>query len=141
VATAITAEERGALYEQVLSGLSGVDDLRAAFVAEEFDRAERLGIEFGDELRLMEDLGWGDAPVGKAVTLTMPREQLHRVLTRLRRDAEALRADEEREQAEAENETREHRLRATRVAQVCERVLGTVDKASPCPLDPPREPG
>jgi hypothetical protein len=135
-ATEITGEERNALYDQILSHLSGLEDLRVAFEVEDFDRAERLGIEFGDKLRLLEDLGWGYPPATDTIQLTMPPEQLHRVFTRLRSDAEGLRQDEEREMAEIENEARAQRERATRITKACDRVLSVVGRTpSPQLLD------
>jgi hypothetical protein len=133
--TAISLDERDALYEQLLDHLSGIGDLWAAIQTEDFAAAERLGREFGDELRLIEDLGWGDGPIAKTIELTMPAEQLHRVFTRLRTDAEGLRRSADREEAEAQAETREYRLRAARVTDACERVLSVVSRR------PPPEPG
>jgi hypothetical protein len=125
--TEITGEERDALYDQILSHLSSLDDLRMALEAEDYDRAERLGVEFGDDFRLLEDLGWGP-PTSCTVQLTMSPEQLHRVFTRLHSDAEGLRQDEEREKAEIENETRDQRQRATRITEACNRVLSAVGR-------------
>lgn len=126
LAAGITAEERDALHQHILSDLTGVDDLRLAFQGEDFERASRLGIEFGDELRLMEDLGWGSPITGAAITLTMPPQQLRRVFTRLRADVERLRQDEEREEAEVEDQARDRRERAKRITQACGRVLSAV---------------
>lgn len=121
----ITGEERDAIYDLVLSHISGVDDLRMALEAEDFERARRLGIEFGDELRLLEDLGWGYS-AASIVHLTMEPTQLHRVFTRLRSDAEGLRLGEEREEAKIEDEARDWRQRAARITRACDRVLGAI---------------
>ena len=129
-ATEINVEERNALYDQILSHLVSVDDLRIAIEKEDFDQAGRLGIEFGDELRLMEDLGWGRHPAGTTFRLTMGSEQLRRVLTRLRSDAEGLTRDEEHETATIENEARDRLRRATCITEACERVLSTVRRAT-----------
>jgi hypothetical protein len=125
----ITAEERDALRHQVLTHLEALDDLTIAFKAGEFERARRLGIEFGDELRLMQDLGWGDVPAGgDAIKLTMPPQELRRLFIRLRSDAESLRADEEREQAEERRAVKAHRDQVQRVTDACERVLSVVQE-------------
>src|SRR6476469_6328620 len=126
MATEITCEERNALYDQLLSHLSGVDDLRAAFEAEEFDRAKRLGVEFGDDLRLMQDLGWGDSPPSSMITLTMPVNELRRVFMRLRSTVEDLRRHEEREEAVINNELHRQREQVAQVTQACDRVLGAM---------------
>ncbi len=129
-ATEITGEEGDALREVILTHISGIDDLRVACEAEDFAQAERLGVEFGDELRLMEDLRWAGVLSDTAVLeLTMPPKQLRRVFTRLRSLAATLRADEEREEAEAVEEVRRFRERAQRVVKACDRVLGSIDRS------------
>jgi hypothetical protein len=126
--TEITGEEGDALREVILSHISGIDDLRAACEAEDFAQAKRLGVEFGDELRLMEDLRWTGVLSETAVLeLTMPPKQLRRVFTRLRSVVSTLRVDEEREEAAAVEEARRFRERAQRVADACDRVLGLVE--------------
>jgi hypothetical protein len=119
----ITVEERNALYEYLLSHLTGLDDLREAFEQEEFDRASRLSIEFGDELRLMEDLGWGHTNVDGPIEVTMPPGQRSRLFLWLRAGIESLRRDEEREEAEIENEAHSKRERVVQIAGACDRVL------------------
>ena len=128
--TEISAEERDALYDRMLVDLNGIDDLRMAFQAENFERAARLSTEFGDKLRLMEDLGWGYPSSTDPIKLTMPPEQLHRVFARLRSESTSLRREEEQEEAEIEEEAREHRDRAARITQSCDRVLKMVDQPS-----------
>ncbi len=71
----------------VLDHLSGIADLSLAVERGDFATAERLGIEFGEDLRLMEDLGWDSEP-RKDADLTMAPEDLAEVLTRLKGDAE-----------------------------------------------------
>jgi hypothetical protein len=127
----IALEERAAILSQVFDHLNGFGDLHLAIQNEDFETAERLGQEFGDELRLLEDLGWIDPPTAGEIQLTMPLEELHRVFTRLRADAEELRQDEERVDAEVEDEAREHRNRARRVTDVCDRVLRVVGRTPP----------
>jgi hypothetical protein len=83
----INAVQREVFYELVLDHLSGIADLSLAVEREDFAMAERLGIEFGEDLRLMEDLGWDKAPREDA-ELTMSPEDLAEVLTRLKGDAE-----------------------------------------------------
>jgi hypothetical protein len=126
-ATEITGEEGDALREVILTHISGIDDLRVACEAEDFAKAERLGIEFGDELRLMEDLRWTGVLADTTVLkLKMPPEQLRRVFERLRSVVATLHVDEEREQAEVLEQAGRFRERAQRVAEACDRVLGAV---------------
>ncbi len=54
---------------------------------EDFATAEQLGVEFGEDLRLMEDLGW-DKEWRDDVDLTMAPADLAEILKRLRAEAE-----------------------------------------------------
>jgi hypothetical protein len=114
--TDLFVEERDAIHEHIGECLLAVGELRSSLLGEDFETAERLGTSFGDDLRLMEDLGWGCPPVGEAVKLTMPPEQLHRVFTRLRSEVE------DRSQADA---------RSKLITEACERVLGVVGRRPP----------
>jgi hypothetical protein len=99
----ISGAQRQVFYELVLDHLSGIGDLRIAVENEDFATAERLGIEFGEDLRLMEDLGW-DKAFRDDVDLTMPPEDLAEVLTRLRADAEGGLSESEHERESRETD-------------------------------------
>jgi hypothetical protein len=115
----ITAEERDALYEQVLVHLSGIGDVWMAVEAEDYQEADRLGREFSDDLLLvLDDLGWGSNSV-ETITLRTAPQVLRRVLERLRRIAAEQQKLEEEERAEAERAAGRTRV----VTAVCERVL------------------
>ncbi|HEX2391981.1 MAG TPA: hypothetical protein VHI77_03585 [Solirubrobacterales bacterium] len=82
----ISAAQREVLYVQVLDHLSGLGDLWLAIEGEDYPRADALGHAFADDLRLLlEDLGWPDReelPSGGRVELTMPPDDLRRVIER-----------------------------------------------------------
>jgi hypothetical protein len=128
----IILPQRDALHDHMLTHLSGIDDLRATYLAGDFKEAERLAVEFADDLRLMQDLGWGSPPAGNTVTLTAPPEQLRRLFTRLRDGVEGQRRNEERDEADVENEHRDAQERAKHVTEACEHVLSVV---GPGPVD------
>lgn len=120
----ITAEQRDALYAQVLDHLSGIDDLRLAFQQKNFGIAARLAREFDDDLRLiLGDLGWGDHGGQDNVQLTTPAPILRRVLEHQRRRAT--------EQLESEipelEELRTMTERAEFVQRTCDQLLGELD--------------
>ena len=118
MAVTITAEQRDALYDQVLDHLSGIADLWLAVQRRDFQTANRVGREFSDDLRLiLDDLGWGDN--GSPLELTMPPDDLRRVLLHLRSQAEHQEADlaEQREDVQAFDE------RTRIVKEVCSEVL------------------
>lgn len=93
----ISAEQREALYAQVLDHLGGLGDFLLAIDAGDYLKADALGRAFADDLRLLlDDLGWPDTWNSRAdssVELTMPRGDLGRVLARLRGEATVLFAD------------------------------------------------
>lgn len=115
-------EQREAIVGQLLDHLSGIDALRQAVLEGNLAKAERIGGEFSDELRLiLEDLGWGSAR-GEAVTLSLPSTVLRRVFSRIRKQAEAQQASEQAERDELEA----HWGRARLVIETCDQVLATL---------------
>jgi hypothetical protein len=84
---AIDRERRDALYELVLDHLSGIGDFWIAIEEKDFARAERLGIEFGEDFRLLEDIGWEPKHDRATVALTMPPHDLIELLRRLHGEA------------------------------------------------------
>jgi hypothetical protein len=119
VTLTITAEQRDALYDQILDRLSGIGDIWVAANAENYAIAERLGREYSDDLRLvLDDLGFGDRPDG-TIVLTTPPEVLRRVFSRLREQATTHRASVERERVEASELERRNHL----VVEACRQVL------------------
>jgi hypothetical protein len=117
----ITAEQRKAIYELVCLHLVGLNDLCLALDRKDFVTAERLGLEFGEDLRLMEDLGWEEEDGRQTVALAMPAGNLTETLKRLRAKAESLFAespDEHRvtEEEEARPSTRRTSPASTSVA-------------------------
>lgn len=118
VPVTISAEQRDALYDQVLDHLSGIADLWSAVQRRDFGTADRVGREFSDDLRLiLDDLGWGDS--GGPVELTMPTGDLRRVLLQLRQQAEHQEAD----LAEQRDDLQVFDKRTRIVREVCAEVL------------------
>lgn len=116
----ITAAERDALYEQIVVRLSGIDEVWAAVEAGDYARADRVGREFSDDLRLiLDDLGWG-AGSGEPLELTSPPDVLQRVCARIQGSAEAQRQMEEDERARCQ----EREEQTQQVLETCRRVLG-----------------
>jgi hypothetical protein len=126
VPVTITAEQREALYVQVLDHLSGIGDLWLAIDAGDYKVADSLGHAFVDDLRLLlDDLGWpgrsalsGDG----SVALAMPAEDLRRVIERLREEAAEMFADA----LPRSDEDRELLLRTGLAVEVCGQVLGAI---------------
>jgi hypothetical protein len=120
----ITAAQRDALYDQILDRLSGVDDVRLAVCAGNYDAAQRLGREYSDDLCLVvDDLGWGEG-TGKSIELSSPPEVLRRALSRLRDAAVDHHASQEGERAELREAEERDRL----VVEACMQVLADLDQ-------------
>jgi hypothetical protein len=115
----ISAQQRDALYNQIVDRLSGIDDIRLAIDAGNFDAAERLGREFSDLLRLVgDDLGWGTGGAGTIELSTLP-DVLRRALARLREMA----ASHDRSNQELRDELRENEGRNRLVVEACDGAL------------------
>lgn len=119
----ISAGQREVLYRLVLDHLSGIDDLQLALDQRDFATAERLGIEFGEDLRLMEDLGW-DKKLRDDVDLTMAPEDLAEILKRLLADAEGALRESEHETKEMEEGDRVYQY----ALDTCKGVLSLLDR-------------
>ncbi len=95
---------------------------------------DQFAKEFGEDLRLMQDLGWEVEGEGKSFELTMPRENLVTTLRRLRRDARRAPC-EKRHQREPEESDAEDWERFRPAVTVCEELLARLD--SPVSGDEP----
>jgi hypothetical protein len=85
----ITCAQRDAIYEAVITRLTAIGDVWLSIKRREFADAKKMGREFAEDLRLLEDLGWTDTIDGETVALTQPPEELTRALARLHKDASA----------------------------------------------------
>jgi hypothetical protein len=106
----ITKDQRDGLYELVRNHLGGIGDVWIAFEEnEDYATAERLGLEFGEDFRLLEDLGWREDDGRDGVELTMPTHDLMELLQRLHGEAERvlLESVTERRSKEEDAETKE----------------------------------
>ncbi|MGD9735146.1 MAG: hypothetical protein AB7V58_05985 [Solirubrobacterales bacterium] len=118
----ITAEQRDALYDQIVDRLSGIGDVWLAASARDFEGATRLGREFCDDLGLvLDDLGFGEGS-GEAVELRTPPAVLRRVLSRLCASA----IGQDRAEAPEREAAREMQERNRLVVQTCQTVLARI---------------
>jgi hypothetical protein len=125
----ISPGQREAFYQLVLDHLSGVGDLQLAIEREDFAAAERLGTEFAEDLRLMEDLGWGGEL--REAELTMPPDELAEVLRRLRSDARKG-LDESVDEREAKQADETARQRYRYAVETCDGLLSLLDRPGGC---------
>lgn len=121
----ITAMQRFALYDQILSRISEIDDVRLALRQEDYDTG-RLGGEYSDDLRLLvDDLGFGEGGEGP-IELTSSPQILRRALVRHREIAERHAAGLRSELVEPRQEIEQDRL----VCEACTAVLATLESAA-----------
>jgi hypothetical protein len=126
ITATIDRDQRNGLYELVRNHLGSVGDLWDALERDkDFVTAERLGLEFGEDFRLLEDIGWGEEDGREEVELTMPTHDLMEALKRLQGEAGLVLTG-----VEGDSEDAETNQRFRRGYETCESVLAGLD-ASP----------
>lgn len=83
----ITRVQRDAIYELVIARLTAIGDVWLSIKRREFAHAKKMGREFAEDLRLLEDLGWAEAIDRDTVSLTQPPEELTSAFARLHTEA------------------------------------------------------
>lgn len=128
VTATIDRDQRDGLYELVRHHLYSIEDLWIAFGrSRDFATAERLGVEYGEDFRLLADIGWVAVDDRESFELTMPPLDLIEVLRRLRGEAKRVLVESgtERESREADAETD---ARFQLGLDACEKVLVDLDE-------------
>jgi hypothetical protein len=118
----INHEQRNGVYELVRNHLGSVGDLWDMLEGRDFAGAERYGIELGEDIRLLEDIGWAEDDSRSEFELTMPPHDLMEVLQRLRGEAGMVLAE-----AGESVEDAETTLTYRRGYETCEQVLADLD--------------
>lgn len=86
--TTINRDQRDGLYEVICNHLSLVQDFWVAMQrTKDGATAERLGLEFVEDFRLLQDIGWGETDERETFDLTMPAHDLMELLQRLQGEA------------------------------------------------------
>jgi hypothetical protein len=84
----ISREQRQPLHRLVTQHISGIGDVYLMIEQGDFATAERFGLEFGEDIQMLNDLGWNPDDAQDSYALTQPRHELIEALKRLRLDAE-----------------------------------------------------
>jgi hypothetical protein len=125
--TTITNYQREGLYELIRNHLGSIGDVWTALEeTEDFETAERLGIEFGEDFRLLQDLGWHPNDSRQTVALTMPTDDLAELLKRLQDEAERV-LTESRTERESAALDAEVDARFQVGYEACEKLLADLD--------------
>jgi len=124
----ISGQQREGLYELVRNHLGSVGDLWGALERDkDFATAARLGLEFGEDFELLEQIGWGEDEDRESFELTMPVHDLTELLKRLHDEAEQVLQGKgtERQAREDDRATEERYLRGL---DACEELLVRLDE-------------
>ncbi|HKA66836.1 MAG TPA: hypothetical protein VKG03_02900 [Solirubrobacterales bacterium] len=124
----ISGAQRDGLYELVRNHLGSVGDLWDALERNrDFATAARLGLEFGEDFELLENIGWGEDERRESFELTMPVHDLMELLKRLHDEAEQVLVGKgtERQAREDDRATEERYLRGL---DACEELLVRLDE-------------
>ncbi len=126
--TTITKAQRDGIYELVCNHLYGIEDLWIALGrSRDYSTAERLGIEFGEDFRLLADIGWNPDEERDSFELTMPLHDLAELLNRLHDEAKQLLNESPAErQSREEDEATNERLWSGLIA--CSALLVAIDE-------------
>lgn len=120
----ITATQRDLLYEEILTRLAAIGDVKLAVEQEDWEAAGRLGMTFSDDLRIVtQDLGWGPRRSDGPFELTSPPDVLRRAISRWRDALLGLDAEEE-DDRESLRRRHEHNQD---VIEACRSVLAGLD--------------
>jgi len=124
----IDRSQRAGLYELIRNHLYGVEDFWIAFSrSRDYATAERLGIEFGEDFRLLADIGWRPDEDRAEFELTIPPHDLAETLKRLHDEAEKLLNESPHERREREDDEETNR-RFQSGLDACEAMLIALDE-------------
>lgn len=124
----INSDQREGIYELVRNHLGGIGDVWIALEEnEDFATAERLGLEFGEDFRLLADIGWKPNEGREEFELTMPPHDLTEVLRWLHEEAEKLLVESPGERQSREEDAAFDQRFQTGL-DACEEVLVDLDE-------------
>ena len=131
----ISARERDTLHGLMLRRLLILAERTSELAKAEGATVEEVCERFGDDLRLMEEIGWVFETDQDSIELTMPRERLAETLKRLRRDARRA-PFEMRHEREPEESVDERWRRFRHAVGICEELLCRLDSLASEDDDP-----
>lgn len=127
VTATITKAQRDGLYELVRHHLYSIEDLWIAFGrSRDYAAAQRLALEFGEDFRLLTDIGWAADDDRKSFELTMPPLDLTELLRRLHAEADKVLVESGTEQKASEEDAKTNE-RFQIGHDACEKVLADLD--------------
>jgi hypothetical protein len=123
----IDRDQRDGLYEVISNHLALVQDFWVAMErTKDGATAERLGLEFAEDFRLLQDIGWGEKDERETFDLTMPEHDLMELLQRLQGEAVSVLVESGTE-AQMSREDAETDQRFQVGYEVCNKLLVELD--------------
>lgn len=128
ITATIDRAQRDGLYELIRNHLGAIGDVWIALEeSEDYATAERLAREFGEDFRLLEDIGWRPREDRGAFELTMAPYDLTEALKRLHDEAqEVLSGSETERRSQEEDAATDARFQVG--LNVCEKILVELDE-------------
>jgi hypothetical protein len=125
--TTIDRDQREGLYELVRNHLGSIEDFFVALErTKDFARAEQLAVEFGEDFRLLADIGWDEVDERQTFDLTMLAADLLELLTCLHGEAEKVLVPSG-EEAQSRREDAETDRRFQLGYEACHELLADLD--------------
>jgi len=125
--TTVTRTQRAGIYELVRNHLAGIGDVAIVLENGDYATAERLGIEFAEDVDLLADIGWRPDEERESFELTMLVYDLAELLNRLHDEAERVLAGSQSERCAREEDEASEALLLTGL-DACEKVLAAIDE-------------
>lgn len=127
ITTTIDQSQREGLYELVRNHLGSIEDFFVALErTEDFATTEQLAVEFAEDFRLLQDIGWGRKDERETFDLTMPAADLLELLTRLHGEAVKVLVESGSE-AQSSREDAETDRRLQLGYEACNRLVAGLD--------------
>ncbi len=82
--------QRAVLWTDLVADLIGIGDVYGALAAGEWGKAQELRHRFDEDMRLLDDIGWGGEDPGESFAITVAPDALRRTIERLHADSERL---------------------------------------------------
>jgi hypothetical protein len=124
----IYRDQRAGLYELVRNHLGSIEDFWIALErTRDFAKAEQLGLEFSEDFRLLQDIGWHPHDVRETFDLTMPAHDLMELLRRLHGEAVQILVESGGSEARSRRDDADTDRRFQLGYEACEKVLSELD--------------
>jgi hypothetical protein len=124
----IDRDQRDGLYELVRNHLGSIEDFWIALErTRDFAKAEQLGLEFSEDFRLLQDIGWDEHDERETFDLTMPAHDLMELLKRLHGEAVKILVGSGGSEARSRRDDADTERRFQFGYETCEKALAELD--------------